>query len=66
MGKNQLRLLKFAIRFCRNDEWHTYGKDRSTVDAINSLVGKGLLDVNEFRQFRLHIHPEDCYKGQVP
>lgn len=51
MGKNQLRLLKFAITY---KGWHPYGTDRSTVDAVNSLVGKGLLKVNESRQFSLN------------
>jgi hypothetical protein len=55
MGKNQLRLLKFAIEY---PTWHTYGKDRSTVDAIRSLDGKGLIVLNEFRQFRIAIKSE--------
>ena len=53
MGKHQLRLLRFAIRFA--DEWHTFGTDQSTVRAIHSLVGKGLLETNFHRQFRLYI-----------
>lgn len=52
MGKHQLRLLKFAILYCR-ETWSSYGTDETTVRAINSLVGKGLLEVNDFRQFRL-------------
>ena len=50
MGRHQLRLLKFAIKY---QAWHTYGTDQSTVRAVNRLAGMGLLDVNEFRQFRL-------------
>lgn len=50
MGKHQLRLLKFAIKY---HGWHTYGKDRSTVSAVNTLSAMGLLELNEFRQFRL-------------
>ena len=50
MGKNMLRMLRFAI--CYQD-WYTYGKDRSTVDAVRRLEKLQLLEVNEFRQFRL-------------
>lgn len=50
MGRHQLRLLKFAIHY---DGWHTYGTDETTVRAIKSLVRLGLLETNEFRQFRL-------------
>jgi hypothetical protein len=50
MGKHQLRLLKFAIRY---RGWHGFGTDRTTTSAVRSLVRLGLLEVNEFRQFRL-------------
>ena len=53
MGKHQLRLLKFALRFPSN--WHTYGTDPSIVSAINSLSRMGLLDLNEYRQFRIRM-----------
>lgn len=52
MGKNQLRLLKFAIKY--SSSWHTYGKDRSTVSAIKSLENLGLIITNEHRQFKLN------------
>lgn len=50
MGKNILRLLRFAISY---PGWHTYGKDRSTVDALRRLENLGLIERNEHRQFRL-------------
>lgn len=50
MGKNMLRILRFAISY---KGWHTYGRDRSTVDAISRLSNLGLIEVNRFRQFRL-------------
>ena len=50
MGRHQLRLLKFAIRF---KGWHGYGTDTATLRTIKSLVHLGLLEVNEYRQFRL-------------
>lgn len=51
MGPNMRRLLKFAHDYPFG--WHTYGKDRSTVDAIGTLAGLGFIEVNENRQFRL-------------
>lgn len=47
IGKNSLRLLKFAIKF--QGEWHSYGTDRSTRDAINTLVSLELIECNQFR-----------------
>jgi len=51
MGHHQQRLLRFAIHY--PGSWHTYGSDDSTRRAINSLVGLGVLQVNDCRQFRL-------------
>jgi hypothetical protein len=50
MGRHQLRLLKFAIKY---RGWQGFGTDSSTTNAVRSLVRMGLLEVNEFRQFRL-------------
>lgn len=50
MGKNIRRLLKFAIEY---PGWHAWGRDRSTCDAIRVLVGYGMIETNEHRQFRL-------------
>lgn len=50
MGRHQLRLLKFAIK---HKGWQGFGTDSTTVNAVKSLVRMGLLEVNEFRQFRL-------------
>ena len=53
MGKNMKRLLLFAIRF---DGWHSWGKDRSTCDALRRLCHQGFIETNEFKQFRLDKH----------
>lgn len=54
MGRNQLRLLKFAIQYPGG--WHGYGRDRSTVSAVNSLAGAGFLEISDTsRQFRLAL-----------
>lgn len=51
MGRHQLRLLVFALDF---PGWHTYGKDRTTVDALRALEGLGLIERNrDTRQFRI-------------
>ncbi len=52
MGKNVDRLLKFAVRF---PTWHSFGKDRGTNDAIRTLANKGLVVVNDKRQWRLAL-----------
>ena len=51
MGKHTKRLLLFAIRYRGN--WHTYGKDRATVDAVVRLERQGFIERNKHRQFRL-------------
>ena len=53
MGKNSLRLLRFALKYAG---WHSYGFDRSTRDSVKTLQANGLIEVNEFRQFRLNIN----------
>lgn len=50
MGRHQLRLLQFAIRY---PGWHSYGTDPITVRVVRSLESLGLIETNEFRQFRL-------------
>lgn len=50
MGKNQKRLMLFALKY---PGWHTYGKDAATVAAVEKLCEHGFLEINEFRQFQL-------------
>lgn len=49
LGTNMKAALEFATR---NYGWHEYANDRATVGAINRLAALGLVDVNEFHQFR--------------
>lgn len=63
MGKHQLRLLQFAIKYPYG--WHSYGTDESTVRAVNALCGRGLIEISDnTRQFRLALgtRPEDYGK----
>lgn len=47
---NILNTLAFYAHYAG---WHSYDKtDRATVSAINSLVKRGYLEVNEFGQAR--------------
>lgn len=55
MGKNQLRLLAFALHY---PGWHTCGPD--SRPAMRALEGKGLLEVAEYGrkappQFRINL-----------
>jgi hypothetical protein len=49
VGKNQAKMLDFAYRY---QGWHSYSKDRPTLQALNGLLKKGFIEVNQFEQFR--------------
>ena len=58
--RNFNRLMRFAIAY---PGWQSYGKDKSTVGAINALARRGFIEVNrETRQFRLALD-ESNYKA---
>ncbi len=67
MGKNVSRLLRFALN---HPGWNSYGTDRSTRDALNTLVDYQLIELNESRQFRIKIDyvryrvlfQDECFK----
>lgn len=64
MGKHQLRLLRFAIRFYYGPEsWHSYQTDRTTVKAVRDLEGMGLIVTNEHRQFQLAVPAKNLEKS---
>lgn len=45
--------MKHALEFIRHCAgWVTYAKDRPTVQAIHKLEILGLVETNEFHQFR--------------
>ena len=47
---HNFRILRFAIKY---KGWHSYAKDRQTVNAINWGIRNDFLEVNEYRQFKL-------------
>lgn len=49
IGKNMKNALDFVNKY---SGWHSFGKDRKTVNAIKRLEKIGLVKVNEFSQFR--------------
>lgn len=52
MGKNQLRLLRFAIKYPVH--WHSYGKEQPTIRALRALERKGFIEIDAgLRMFRL-------------
>lgn len=54
VGKRQCELLAFAER---HRGWHYYLNDRTTRRAIDGLVRRGSIEVNNFGQFRLSPTP---------
>lgn len=54
MGRNMIRLLRFAINYRGNDAWHPYGHDDGTVRALRRLADMGFIERDVAnRKFRL-------------
>lgn len=49
MGKNMKQALGFAREYTG---WCVYTSDRATVSCIKALEKRGLVETNEFHQFR--------------
>lgn len=52
IGKNQCNLLDFAFRF---QNWHSYAKNAASIRAINGLLKRGAIVINEFNQFKINL-----------
>ena len=50
LGKLQRKALEFAQK---TSGWQSFSTDSVTKRVIKSLVDRGLLEVNEFNQFRM-------------
>jgi len=67
IGYRMQRVLDFARR---NPEWHSFDSRRATKSAVERLRRRGLVEVNEFKQFRIvdrkgpTMYPR--YQGQNP
>lgn len=52
IGKNQCNLLDFAFRY---PEWHSYSNDNKTLNAINGLIKRGCIVINQYNQFKINL-----------
>lgn len=52
IGKNQCNLLDFAFKY---QSWHSYSSDKVTQRAIEGLLKRGCIVLNEFNQFRINL-----------
>lgn len=51
LGKNEKHAYEFVKKY---PGWHGFDNDRTTKNAIKSLLRKGLIKVNEFNQFSIN------------
>lgn len=52
IGKNQCNVLDFAFKY---QGWHSYSKDKPTMQALNALIKRGCLIVNQYEQFKINL-----------
>ena len=52
IGKHQVRMLSFAFKY---PTWHYHNSSRDEKNALNALVKKGALIVNEYDQFKINM-----------
>lgn len=51
-GANQINMLDFAYKY---QSWHTYGRDKATMRALEGLERRGSIIVNrQTQQFRIN------------
>jgi hypothetical protein len=64
MTHNEARLMRFALRYSANGEWHSYGADATRT--LQRLAGHGLLELSSIsKQFRL-ARPVDMTVANLP
>jgi hypothetical protein len=52
VGKNQCNMLEFAFKY---PSWHSYTNDKQTLNALNGLLKRGCIIVNEYNQFKINM-----------
>jgi hypothetical protein len=52
IGKNQCNLLDFAFKY---QSWHSYSNDNKTLKAIDGLLKRGCIIVNQYNQFKINM-----------
>lgn len=50
IGKNMRHALNFVTNYPK--KWHSFSADRATKEAVNKLLKLGLVEINEYHQFR--------------
>lgn len=49
--QDSLNLVDFAIEY--PNKWHSYALDRKTLKAVKKACDLGIIEINEFNQFKL-------------
>jgi hypothetical protein len=52
VGKNQCNMLEFAFKY---QSWHSYSNDNKTLKAIDGLLKRGCIIVNQYNQFKINM-----------
>jgi hypothetical protein len=52
IGKNQCNMLDFAYKY---HGWHSYASDKSTMRALNGLIKRGAIVINNYNQFKINL-----------
>ena len=51
VGKHQVNMLMFAEKY---QGWHSYTTDKTTLRALNGLLKRGSIVINDNLQFRIN------------
>ena len=51
VGKHQINMLMFAEKY---QGWHSYSEDKTTLKALNGLLKRGSIVINDNLQFRIN------------
>ena len=52
IGKNQCAMLDFAFKY---PKWHSYSNDKPTLNALNGLLKRDCIIINEYNQFKINM-----------
>lgn len=52
VGKHQVNMLQFAEKY---RGWHSYASDKTTLKALNGLLKRGSIVINDNHQFKINI-----------
>jgi hypothetical protein len=52
VGRHQVNMLEFAYKY---QGWHSYSEDKTTLRALNGLLKRGSIIINEHKQFKINL-----------